>query len=120
MPAYRLLFYQTAAGHRPFADWLAELADANARARIEVRLNRLALGSFGDCEPVGGGVLELRVSWGPGYRAYFARVGQEVVLLLCGGDKTSQQRDQSCQELLRGLQGAQRERPLRAFRMRIG
>lgn len=93
MPAHRLLFYQTAAGHRPFADWLAELADANARARIEVRLNRLVLGSFGDCEPVGGGVLELRVSWGPGYRAYFARVGQEVVLLLCGGDKTSQQRD---------------------------
>lgn len=93
MPAHRLLFYQTVAGHQPFADWLAGLADAGARARIEVRLNRLALGSFGDCEPVGGGVLELRVNWGPGYRAYFARVGQEIVLLLCGGDKTSQQKD---------------------------
>ena len=93
MAAHRLLFYQTVAGRRPFADWLEGLADANVRARIEVRLNRLALGSFGDCEPVGGGVLELRVNWGPGYRAYFARVGQEIVLLLCGGDKTSQQRD---------------------------
>lgn len=93
MPAHRLLFYQTAAGHRPFADWLAGLADANARARIEVRVSRLAFGSFGDCEPVGGGVLEMRVSWGPGYRAYVARVGQEVVLLLCGGDKRHQQRD---------------------------
>lgn len=93
MPAHRLLIYQTAEGYRPFSNWLEELADSNARARIQARLNRLALGSFGDCEPVGGGVLELRVSWGPGYRAYFARVGQEVVLLLCGGDKTSQQRD---------------------------
>jgi putative addiction module killer protein len=66
---------------------------AGARAGLEARIARVAIGNFGDAEPVGDGVLELRIDWGPGYRVYFARLGQVVVLLLCGGDKTTQQKD---------------------------
>ena len=93
MPQHQLLYYQTAIGGQPFPEWLAGLKDVQARARIQTRLNRLALGNFGDCEPVGDGVLELRIDWGPGYRVYFSRVGQVIVLLLCGGDKTTQTKD---------------------------
>lgn len=88
-----LRIYQTADGKRPFADWLQRLADRQARSRIEARLARVDGGNFGDFEPVGSGVMELRIDWGPGYRVYFARVGQIVVLLLGGGDKRTQQRD---------------------------
>lgn len=88
-----LRYYQTAAGERPFADWLQGLKDRQARARINARLARVGAGNLGDVEPVGEGVLELRVDWGPGYRIYFARLGQVIVLLLCGGDKTTQQKD---------------------------
>jgi len=70
--------------------WLQDLRDQQARARIRIRLDRLALGNFGDCEPVGGGVIELRIDWGPGYRVYCTRLGQVIVLLLCGGDKKTQ------------------------------
>ena len=85
--------YQTATGERPFHDWLHELADRHARARIDARLARVLGGNFGDVESVGEGVLELRIDWGPGYRVYFARIAQVIVLLLCGGDKRTQQRD---------------------------
>ena len=88
-----LHYYQTADGRRPFTDWLERLKDRQARARTEARLARGAAGTFGDAEPVGGGVIELRIDWGPGYRVYFARVGRMIVLLLCGGDKRTQQRD---------------------------
>jgi len=91
--AVELRYYQTAAGARPFAEWLADLADRQAKMRIRARLARVAAGNFGDVEPVGDGVLEPRIDWGPGYRAYFARVGNVVVLLLCGGDKRTQQKD---------------------------
>jgi putative addiction module killer protein len=67
--------------------------DRQARARINARLARLVGGNFGDSEPVGEGVMELRIDWGPGYRVYFARLGQVVVLLLCGGDKRMQDKD---------------------------
>ena len=93
MAVNELYYYQTAAGERPFVEWLAELNDRQARARIEARLARVAAGNLGDAEPVGEGVMELRVDWGPGYRLYFARVGQVIVLLLCGGDKRTQSRD---------------------------
>jgi putative addiction module killer protein len=69
------------------------LADAQARARIQARLARVALGNFGDHKPVGDGVLELRIDWGAGYRVYFARIRATVLILLCGGDKTTQQED---------------------------
>lgn len=74
-------------------EWLEALTDREARARIQARLDVVAAGSFGDVEPVGEGVLELRVHWGPGYRVYFARIGGGVVLLLCGGDKRTQHKD---------------------------
>jgi putative addiction module killer protein len=88
-----LYYYQTATGEKPFVDWLEGLRDRQARTRIEARLARVAVGNLGDVEPAGKGVMELRIDWGPGYRVYFARVGQVIVLLLCGGDKRMQQKD---------------------------
>ena len=77
-----------------FAKWLKRLKDAEARARILVRIRRLSLTeNFGDARPVGDGVYEMRVEHGPGYRLYYARRDNALVLLLIGGDKSSQQRD---------------------------
>lgn len=77
-----------------FAKWLKRLKDAEARARILVRIHRLSLTeNFGDAKPVGGGVYEMRIEHGPGYRLYYARRDNALVLLLIGGDKSSQQRD---------------------------
>jgi putative addiction module killer protein len=76
-----------------FADWFAALRDRQARARVTTRIRRLSLGNAGDVKPVGGGVSEMRIDYGPGYRVYFARRGERIVLLLCGGDKGSQDRD---------------------------
>lgn len=85
--------YVTPEGKNPFRTWLHALRDVGARAKIRVRLNRVRLGNFGDAKAIGGGVSELRIPHGPGYRVYFARAGSTVVLLLCGGDKSSQKRD---------------------------
>ncbi len=93
MSVQELRVYQRQDGRQPFNEWLAELKDRQARARIRTRLSRLALGNFGDCKALEGGVLELRVDWGPGYRVYFARIGAVVLLLLCAGDKTTQSQD---------------------------
>src|SRR5262245_14815647 len=93
MGVEELRVYQRQDGTQPFTEWLAELNDRQARARIRTRLSRLALGNFGDCKALEGGVLELRVDWGPGYRVYFARIGAVVLLLLCAGDKTTQSQD---------------------------
>jgi putative addiction module killer protein len=87
-----LRYYQTRSGRSPFVEWLGRLVDRKARARIEARLATVAAGSFGDAKPVGEGVMELRVAWGAGYRVYFARDGP-VVVLLCGGDKRTQDKD---------------------------
>jgi putative addiction module killer protein len=76
-----------------FSTWLAELRDAKTRARIAERLRRLALGNPGDVEPVGEGVSELKIHFGPGYRVYFVQRGTTLIILLCGGDKSSQARD---------------------------
>jgi putative addiction module killer protein len=76
-----------------FEAWMAGLRDEQAIVRITARIRRLSLGNFGDVKPVGGGVSELRVDHGPGYRVYFVRRGAVVVILLCGGDKNTQDRD---------------------------
>jgi putative addiction module killer protein len=69
------------------------LRDSQSRARIRVRLARVRLGNFGDAHAVGGGIWELRIDYGPGYRVYYARSGTATLLLLCGGDKSTQERD---------------------------
>lgn len=76
-----------------FVNWLDELRDVRARARILMRVERLAAGHTGDAEPVGEGVSELRINYGPGYRVYYKQQGRELVVLLAGGDKGSQSRD---------------------------
>jgi len=85
--------YLTASGKNVVEKWLDSLRDDQAEARIAARLARLAAGNFGDCKPVGDGVWELRIDWGPGYRVYYAMAGRSVVLLLCGGDKRKQTAD---------------------------
>jgi putative addiction module killer protein len=76
-----------------FSDWMAGLRDQRARAKIAARIDRLAFGNPGDVEPVGKGVSELRIHYGPGYRVYFLRRGKKSILLLCGGDKKTQAKD---------------------------
>lgn len=76
-----------------FSRWLAELRDARAKARVIARIDSAKFGNLGDTKSVGGGVQEMRVHVGAGYRIYFARTGKIVLLLLCGGDKSSQVRD---------------------------
>jgi putative addiction module killer protein len=76
-----------------FTDWFAGLRDREARARITVLIRRLSLGNPGDVKPVGSGVSEMRIDYGPGYRVYFVGRGDAVVVLLCGGDKRHQDRD---------------------------
>jgi putative addiction module killer protein len=76
-----------------FAAWLAALRDDKGKAHILDRLNRATFGNFGECEPAGDGVSEVRIHFGPGYRVYFMRQGAVVYLLLCGGNKKSQRRD---------------------------
>ena len=85
--------YVSRAGKDIFDDWLTQLADPRAQAKIATRINRLAAGNFGDCKPLRQGLSELRIDWGPGYRVYYAMIGRECVLLLCGGDKRKQAAD---------------------------
>lgn len=94
MSALEIAHYLTSDGADPFDRWLAKLADRQARARVLVRVDRLAAsGNFGDCKAVGEGVFELRIDYGPGYRIYYAQAGAALVLLLIGGDKRTQQAD---------------------------
>jgi len=85
--------YVSRAGKDVFDEWLSQLKDARAQAKIAARINRLGAGNFGDCKPLRQGVSELRIDWGPGYRVYYATVGKACVLLLCGGDKRKQSAD---------------------------
>jgi putative addiction module killer protein len=93
MSVLELLRYQAADGHVPFTQWLGSIRDKQAQAKVRVRLRRLEAGLFGDCEPVGEGVLEMREHVGAGYRVYFGRHGRFIVILLCGGTKKTQSSD---------------------------
>lgn len=85
--------YQDSRGAQPYVDWLGKLTDKQAKARILIRVNRVAAGNFGDCKPLREGVMELRIDHGPGYRVYLSRQGPVFVLLLCAGNKSDQARD---------------------------
>ena len=91
--AIEVLEYLTEDGRSPFREWLLELRDQEARSRVRVRIDRISLGNFGDWHGVGGGISEVRIPYGPGYRVYFGRRGNTVVILLCGGDKRTQAQD---------------------------
>ena len=85
--------YLTESGRDVFGEWLAGLRDARTKAKIVARIDCLSAGNFGDCKALRGGLFELRIDWGPGYRVYYAMVGRAYVLLLCGGDKRKQPSD---------------------------
>ena|SRR5919205_1031996 len=80
-------------GKEPYSDWFKKLKDKRAQARIDVRIARVRTGNFGDCKSVGEDVYELRLDHGPGYRVYFGKIESTIILLLCGGDKSSQDDD---------------------------
>ncbi len=86
-------YYLTSDGKSPFEDWLKSLKDVQGRSIIRARLRRLMLGNLGAYQWVGDGVYELKIFFGPGYRLYFGRDGNTLIVLLCGGDKSSQQKD---------------------------
>jgi len=85
--------YPRADGREPVTEWLLSLRDKQVQARVRLRIKRLEAGLFGDCEPVGEGVMELREHIGAGCRVYFGRHGRTIVILLCGGSKKSQAAD---------------------------
>ena len=90
---YSLEYYLEDDGRAPFMEWLSTLRDRDAHAKISARLNRVKLGNFGITKALGDGVIELKIDYGPGYRVYYAMNGKTIVLLLIGGDKTTQTRD---------------------------
>lgn len=85
--------YITPNGKRPYKNWLDSLKDIKAVAKIEARIDRIEEGNFGDVKGITKGVCELRIDYGPGYRVYFGQIGVSIVLLLCGGDKSTQAQD---------------------------
>jgi putative addiction module killer protein len=90
---FEIKHYLTESGSDTFADWFDALRDRMAKARIAQRIDRMTLGNFGDCKPVGDGVWEIRIDHGAGYRVYYAQAGAKLVLLLVGGDKRTQTAD---------------------------
>lgn len=109
MSLIKILFYTTDTGKSPFSDWVKKL-DPNTRAIVRTRIDRVSLGNFGDSKQIkdGNGTWELRIDYGPGYRVYFGKKGTTIVVLLLGGNKSSQTRDitkakqywLTCKELL--------------------
>jgi putative addiction module killer protein len=88
-----------------FSGWLRDLRDMRARAKVLARIDRLSLGNPGDVAPVGDGISEMRIHYGPGYRVYYTQRGEEIVILLCGGDKSSQAADiRAAKKLASGLE----------------
>lgn len=90
---YEIDYYKTEDGAAPFREWLEALRDVNGRAKVRVRLDRARLGNLGDHKHIDDGVWEIRIDYGPGYRVYFAKEENRIILLLIGGDKDTQRRD---------------------------
>ena len=86
-------YYETMDGKSPLQEWIHSLKDVQTVNKIRVRINRVRLGNLGHCDPVGQGIMELKIDYGPGYRVYFAQKGLSLVILLYGGDKSTQKRD---------------------------
>lgn len=93
IPVFDIRVYRNRRGISPFKKWISGVRDGKSRDVINQRITRLALGNFGDCRDLKGGVWELKISFGPGFRIYYGRIGATVVLLLFGGDKGSQAQD---------------------------
>jgi putative addiction module killer protein len=93
VPPREIRNYLRADGTSPFEGWYNSLRDTKGKNQIQLRLKRVIAGNLGDCKSVGSGVFELKINFGPGYRLYFGQVGLTVVLLLIGGDKSTQDRD---------------------------
>ncbi|WP_447970102.1 type II toxin-antitoxin system RelE/ParE family toxin [Nitrospira sp. M1] len=89
----RVIVYVDKNGKEPFSEWVEDLRDTMGRKRILIRIGRLQQGNYGDCKSVGEGVSELKMTFGPGYRVYIGEEGRDVVVLLCGGEKSTQQQD---------------------------
>lgn len=89
----KLLLYETTDGRCPFEDWISNLRDLTGRALIRKRLNRMRIGNLGKRRSLGDGVWEIKIAFGPGYRVYYGEDGPKLVVLLCGGDKGTQNRD---------------------------
>ena len=89
----KLEIYVTPDGKQPFVEWLEELKDKKTRYRIKERLDRIALGNFGDHKLITNGVYELRLTFGSGYRIYYGIENENIIILLCGGDKATQKKD---------------------------
>ena len=103
--------YETFSIKRPFEKWFDDIQEIHTRAKILTRLDRLKLGNFGDCKTIGAGVFELRIHYGPGIRIYYAKIGNKVILLLCGGNKGSQIRDiNKAKEYLKDYQSMEKKR----------
>ncbi len=90
---WKIDYYLDKNGAAPFREWFESLRDVKVQAILDARLARLRLGNFGHCDPVDAGVLELKIYYGPGYRIYFGQLAGRIVLLLCGGDKSTQRKD---------------------------
>lgn len=90
---FEVEIYETSRGKRPFDTWFEDIREYNSRAKILTRIDRLKVGNFGDCKSVGDHVCELRIHYGPGFRIYYSKIGNKLILLLCGGNKSSQTKD---------------------------
>lgn len=101
----KIIIYERIDGKRPFEEWLKNLKDGLSRARIRARIDKVAFGNFGDFKAIGDGISELRYTFGPGFRVYYALKDETIVLLLIGGDKSSQENDiEKAKKVLEGLQ----------------
>jgi putative addiction module killer protein len=88
-----LEIYKKENGQEPFTEWIESVKDSVLKARIKSRIRRVEIGNYGNCKAIGSGLFELKLDFGPGYRVYFGKKNNVIVLLLCGGDKKSQKRD---------------------------